>query len=107
MGLSPGLDFESHLFVKPEAPALLEKELAKSRYQVKPIILGANTDPYQPIERKWLVTRSLLSVMERCRHPVIVITKSSLVLRDTDILSRMARIGLAKVFVSANARHAT
>ena len=100
MGLSPGLDFESHLFVKPNAPALLEDELAKSGYVAKPIILGANTDPYQPIEKKWLVTRSILSVLARRRHPVIIITKSALVLRDMDILEPMARIGLAKVFLS-------
>lgn len=100
MGLSPGLDFESRLFVKPNAAELLEQELAKPNYIPKVIALGANTDPYQPIEREWRVTRSILEVLARCLHPVGIVTKSALVLRDMDILAPMARNGLVKVALS-------
>jgi DNA repair photolyase len=100
MGLSAGLDFETRLFYKKDAGKLLEEELAKPGYVCKPITLGANTDPYQPIERKMRVTREILEVLARCRHPVTVITKSALVLRDLDLLADLARDGLAGVGVS-------
>ncbi|MDZ7824465.1 MAG: PA0069 family radical SAM protein [Ahrensia sp.] len=99
-GLSAGLDFESKLFVKPDAARLLEKEITRPGYQVKPIAIGTNTDPYQPIERDWLVMRSLLEVLEKYNHPVGIVTKSALVTRDIDILSRMAAKGLVKVAMS-------
>ena len=100
MGLSPGLDFETRLFYKKDAGKLLEEELSRPGYVCKPITLGANTDPYQPIERKMRVTREILEVLARCRHPVTVITKSALVLRDLDLLADLARDGLAGVGVS-------
>jgi DNA repair photolyase len=100
LGLSPGLDFESKLFVKPEAAQLLEKELAAPSYQPKVIAIGTNTDPYQPIERKYQVMRRILEVLERAGHPVGIVTKSALVLRDVDILARMAERKLAKVALS-------
>lgn len=100
MGLSAGLDFESKLFAKPDAPRLLEKELAKDGYQPKTIAIGTNTDPYQPIEKEWRIMRELLEVLERHNHPVGIVTKSALVMRDIDILSRMAEKGLAKVALS-------
>jgi DNA repair photolyase len=100
LGLSAGLDFESKLFVKPEAPALLERELSAKGYTPRTIAIGTNTDPYQPIERKYGVMRGILEVLERAGHPVGIVTKSSLVLRDLDILARMAKRGLAKVALS-------
>ncbi|HWT62665.1 MAG TPA: PA0069 family radical SAM protein [Ochrobactrum sp.] len=100
MGLSAGLDFEARLFAKPDAPRLLERELAKPGYQPKTIAIGTNTDPYQPIERKWRVMREVLEVLEAANHPVGIVTKSALVVRDIDILSRMAEKGLAKVALS-------
>lgn len=100
MGLSAGLDFESKLFVKPNAATLLERELAHPRYQVKPIALGTNTDPYQPIERRYTVMRQILEVLEATKHPVTIVTKSALVTRDIDILGRMAADGLARVALS-------
>ncbi len=100
VGLSPGLDFETKLFYKKDAAAVLEKELSRPGYVCKPITLGANTDPYQPIERCMRVTRSVLEVLARCRHPVTVITKSVLVLEDLDLLADLARDGLASVGVS-------
>src|SRR5579875_2539886 len=100
LGLSPGLDFESRLFVKPEAAELLAKELAAPNYQPKVIAIGTNTDPYQPIERKYAVMRRILEVLERAGHPVGIVTKSALVLRDVDILARMAERKLAKVALS-------
>ena len=100
LGLSPGLDFETRLFYKEDAAALLEKELAHPRYVPKPIALGINTDGYQPIEKRLGVTRSILSVLARCRHPVTIVTKSTLVLRDIDLLADMARDNLASVSVS-------
>jgi DNA repair photolyase len=100
LGLSPGLDFESKLFVKEGAAALLEKELAAPKYSARVIALGANTDPYQPIERQYRVTRSVLEVLARTRHPVGIVTKSNLVTRDIDILAPMAEQGLVKVFIS-------
>ena len=100
LGLSPGLDFESKLFVKPEAAELLEKELASPNYSPKVIAIGTNTDPYQPIERKYQVMRRILEVLDRAGHPVGIVTKSALVLRDLDILARMAERNLAKVALS-------
>ena len=91
MGLSPGLDFETRLFYKEDAAALLEKQLARKSYVCKSITLGANTDPYQPVERRMNVTRSILEVLVRTRHPVSIITKSALVLRDLDLLTQLAR----------------
>ncbi len=100
MGLSPGRDFETRLFYKADAAKRLEAELARPDYVCKPIMLGANTDPYQPVERRMRVTRSILEVLARTRHPVTVVTKSALVLRDLDLLAEMAREGLASVAVS-------
>jgi DNA repair photolyase len=100
LGMSPGLDFESKLFVKPEAAELLEKELASPSYSPKVIAIGTNTDPYQPIERKYQVMRRILEVLDRAGHPVGIVTKSALVLRDLDILARMAERNLAKVALS-------
>ena len=100
VGLSPGLDFETKLFYKKDAGKLLEEELSRPGYICKPITLGANTDPYQPIERRMRVTRDILEVLARSRHPVTIITKSALVLRDLDLLSDLARDGLAGVAVS-------
>ncbi|ESR24797.1 PA0069 family radical SAM protein [Lutibaculum baratangense] len=100
MGMSPGLDFETRLFAKPNAAELLEKELAAPGYECKTIAIGTNTDPYQPIEREHRITRQILEVLERANHPVGIVTKSALVTRDIDILSRMAGKGLAKVALS-------
>jgi DNA repair photolyase len=100
MGLSPGLDFESHLFLKPDAAKLLEKELSSPRYRPEFIHIGGNTDPYQPIERKTRITRSVLEVLERFGHPCSIITKSALILRDIDILAAMGRRNLCRVAIS-------
>jgi DNA repair photolyase len=100
VGLSPGLDFETKLFFKPNAAALLEQEFARPRYKPKTIMLGGVTDIYQPIEREHRITCSLLEVMERWGHPVSLITKSQLVMRDVDILERLAKRGLAKAAIS-------
>ena len=100
MGLSAGLDFESRLFAKPNAAKLLERELSRKGYVPKVIALGTNTDVYQPIEKEWRITRQLLEVLEAANHPVAIVTKSALVLRDGDILERMAAKGLAKVVMS-------
>jgi DNA repair photolyase len=100
MGLSAGLDFESKLFVKPDAPELLARELSAPGYTPRVIAIGTNTDPYQPIERKYEVMRRILEVLEEAGHPVGIVTKSVLVTRDIDILSRMARRNLAKVALS-------
>jgi DNA repair photolyase len=100
LGLSPGLDFETKLFYKDNAAQLLATELSKTSYRPRLIALGANTDPYQPIEKKLGVTRSILSVLNEFNHPVAIVTKSALVERDIDILSAMAGRNLARVFVS-------
>jgi DNA repair photolyase len=100
LGLSPGLDFESKLFMKPDAPELLERELSATRYSPRTIAIGTNTDPYQPIERRYEIMRRILEVLERAGHPVGIVTKSNLITRDIDILSRMAARNLAKVAVS-------
>ncbi|MBL8566542.1 MAG: PA0069 family radical SAM protein [Hyphomicrobiaceae bacterium] len=100
LGHSAGLDFETKLYAKTNAAELLERELANPRYVPKVIALGANTDPYQPIEREHRITRSILEVLERAGHPVGIVTKSALVLRDSDILARMAERRLVKVAIS-------
>jgi len=100
LGHSPGLDFETKLYAKVNAAELLEKELGNPRYVPKYIALGAVTDPYQPIERERRITRSILEVLDRTSHPVGIVTKSALVVRDVDILARMAARGLAKVAIS-------
>ncbi|MEJ1966335.1 MAG: PA0069 family radical SAM protein [Gammaproteobacteria bacterium] len=100
MGLSAGIDFETRLFFKENAGKVLEQELAKPRYVCKPIMLGANTDPYQPVERELRVTRSVLEVLAHARHPVSIITKSALVLRDMDLLTDLAKDQLVTVTVS-------
>jgi DNA repair photolyase len=100
LGYSAGLDFESRILVKPKAAELLRKELSKPRYECQPMALGTNTDPYQPIEREHRVTREVLQVLAEFRHPLSIVTKSSMVERDIDILGPMARDGLVKVFIS-------
>ena len=100
LGLSPGLDFESRLFYKPDAAALLEKELSNPRYKPKLIALGTNTDPYQPVERRYELMRGILEVLDRFQNPVGIVTKSCLVMRDIDILSRMAGRNQVRVYVS-------
>lgn len=100
LGYSPGLDFETRLVFKPDVAALLEKELLKPGYEVKTMALGSNTDPYQPIDRTLKLTRSVLEVLERFGHPVSIVTKSAGVLRDLDILQRMAARGLVRVYLS-------
>src|SRR5467141_3704150 len=98
--LSPGLDFETKLFAKTNAAEQLRAELAKPGYRPSPIALGANTDCYQPIERKYRITRQILEVLAECNHPVTIVTKSALVERDLDLLGPMARKNLVRVFVS-------
>ena len=100
LNLSPGLDFETKLFYKADAAQLLERELAAPKYKCSPITIGANTDPYQPIERDYRVTRSIIEVLARCRHPFSLITKSAMVERDVDLLADMARDNLVHVFIS-------
>jgi DNA repair photolyase len=100
LDLSPGLDFETKLFYKADAVELLEKELGKRGYVCKPIALGINTDGYQPLEKKLEVTRGILKVLARTRHPVTIVTKSALVVRDLDLLADLARDGLVSVMVS-------
>jgi DNA repair photolyase len=99
-GLSSGLDFETKIFAKPNAAELLEKELGGAKYQPSPIALGSNTDPYQPVERRFRITRSILEVLNRMNHPVAIVTKSALVTRDIDLLGPMAERQLAKVAIS-------
>ena len=100
LGLSPGLDFESKLFMKPDAPELLERELSARNYVPRTIAIGTNTDPYQPIERRHQIMRRILEVLDRAGHPVGIVTKSNLVTRDIDILARMARRKLVRVGIS-------
>jgi len=100
LGLSPGLDFEAKLFMKPEAPELLERELSAPGYVPRTIAIGTNTDPYQPIERRYELMRRILLVLERAGHPVGIVTKSALIVRDIDVLARMAKRNLAKVAIS-------
>src|SRR5216684_3670285 len=100
LGLSPGLDFETKLFYKADAVKLLEAELSKPRYVCKPIALGINTDGYQPLEKRLQITRGILGVLARCRHPVTIVTKSALVVRDIDLLTDLARDRLVSVMIS-------
>ena len=100
MGLSPGLDFESKLFAKPDAARAAGQGTVKPGYQPRTIAIGTNTDPYQPIEKQYRIMREILEVLEARGHPVGIVTKSALVTRDIDILSRMAERGLAKVALS-------
>jgi DNA repair photolyase len=100
LDLSPGVDFETRLTCKHNAPELLERELARPSYRCSSITLGANTDAYQPVEKEHRVTRRLLQVLQRCRHPVSIITKSALVTRDLDILAEMAVDSLCSVAIS-------
>jgi DNA repair photolyase len=99
MGLSPGLDFESRLFFKPEGAALLERELSKPGYRPENIQIGGNTDPYQPVERKLQVTRAIIEVLGRFHHPFSIITKSALITRDLDLMGPMAEADLARAAV--------
>lgn len=98
--LSPGLDFETRLFAKPDAAALLREELRKPGYACQPIAMGTNTDPYQPIEREWRITRGVIEVLAQCRHPLVITTKSDRVVRDIDLLAPMAAEGLVAVAIS-------
>lgn len=98
--LSPGIDFETKLFAKPDAAKLLKEEISKPKYECTPIALGTNTDPYQPIEREWQITRQILEVLNEANHPLTIVTKSSLVERDLDILTELAKNNLVQVFVS-------
>lgn len=100
LGLSPGLDFETVIFYKPDAPALLDRELRARNYAVETIAMGTNTDPYQPVERELRLTRQVLEVLDAFNHPVSLVTKSALVLRDIDILGRMAERNLVHVCLS-------
>ncbi len=100
MGLSAGLDFESKLFAKPDAAKLLERELAKPGYKPRVIAIGTNTDPYQPIEKEWRIMRQILEVLNRANHPVAIVTKSALIMRDIDILQEMAAKNLVRVGLS-------
>ena len=100
VGLSSGLDFETEIFVKEGAAALLERELSASHYIPKMIAIGSNTDPYQPAEKHHRVMRGILEILARAKHPVGIVTKSALVLRDLDLLAPMAREGLVKVAIS-------
>lgn len=100
LGMSPGVDFESRLFAKPNAATLLAKELSAPSYVPRVIAMGTNTDPYQPLEKKMRITRQVLEVLRDFRHPVAIVTKSPLILRDIDILSEMAAMGLAKAALS-------
>ena len=100
MGLSPGLDFESKLFVKPSAPTLLAKELSNPRYKPAVVAMGTNTDPYQPVERKFQLMRGILSTFDKFNHPVTVLTKAHLVTRDIDLLKPLAARNLTRVMLS-------
>ena len=100
LDLSPGLDFETKLFAKPNAAELLRAELARPGYVCTPIALGSNTDPYQPIEREWKITRSVLEVLAACGHPLTITTKGALIVRDLDLLGSLAARKLVRVFVS-------
>ena len=100
LGLSPGVDFETRLFAKPDAAALLRQELARPSYRCEPIAMGTNTDPYQPVERERRITRAILKVLSDCNHPVTIVTKSALIERDIDFLAPMAEKGLCTAALS-------
>jgi DNA repair photolyase len=98
--LSPGLDFETKLFAKPDAATLLRAELSRPSYTPAPLAMGTNTDPYQPIEAQWRITRQCIEVLAECRHPLMITTKSDRVVRDIDLLADMARDDLVAVGIS-------
>jgi len=100
LGLSPGLDFETRLIARPDAPQVLARELGRKGYEVAPLALGSNTDPWQPIEAQHRITRALLEVLRDCRHPVTITTRGALIARDADILSEMAALNLVEVGIS-------
>jgi len=100
LGYSSGLEFETEIFYKPDAPQILRRELAVKNYEVHSITLGSNTDCYQPVERGLKLTRRIIEVLHECAHPLVIITKSALVARDIDLLAPMASQGLARVLVS-------
>jgi DNA repair photolyase len=100
LDLSPGLDFETKLFSKPEAAERLRQALASPRYQVKPIAIGTNTDPYQPVEQRLGITRQIIQVLHDCHHPLSIVTKSASILRDLDLLAPMAQRSLVEVYLS-------
>ncbi|WP_299653092.1 PA0069 family radical SAM protein [uncultured Tateyamaria sp.] len=100
LGLSPGLDFETRLVARPDAPEVLRAELGRNSYKVAPLAIGTNTDPYQPIEKEYGIMRQCLEVLDTCGHPVAIVTKGALIERDIDILARMAKRGLMRVGVS-------
>jgi DNA repair photolyase len=102
LNLSPGLDFETKLFAKTNLAEILRHELGRRSYECKPINIGSNTDPYQPIEKRWRLTRAALALLNECNHPCTLVTKNSLVERDLDILVPMAERNLVHVFVSIN-----
>ena len=100
MGLSPGIDFETRLFAKPSAPKLLEKELSDKHYRPRVVAMGTNTDPYQPVERRFLIMRGILKVFAAFNHPVTILTKAHLITRDIDLLAPMAEKSLTRAMVS-------
>lgn len=100
LGLSPGLDFETRLIARPDAPNVLARELAAKSYRVAPIAIGTNTDPYQPCEKELRITRACLKVLAEFNHPVAIVTKGTLIERDIDILAPLAERGLARVGIS-------
>lgn len=100
LGYSAGLDFESRILIKPQAAQLLRQELAKRNYQCAPLALGSNTDPYQPLERQYGLMRAILQILSETRHPLSIVTKSSLIERDIDLLAKMSEQGLVSVFIS-------
>ncbi|SEM54179.1 DNA repair photolyase [Luteibacter sp. UNCMF331Sha3.1] len=102
LNLSPGLDFETKLFAKTNLESILRDELSRRNYVCKPINIGSNTDPYQPIEKRWRLTRAALALLNECNHPCTIVTKNALVERDLDILVPMAERNLVQVFVSIN-----
>lgn len=104
VGLSPGIDFETRLFYKADAARLLKEELGRKGYAPLPIMLGSNTDPYQPVERRLGVTRSVLEVLLAARHPATILTKGSLILRDAELLAEMASLNLLRVYVTLTTR---
>ncbi len=107
LGLSPGLDFETRLVARPDAPEVLRTELARKSYKVAPLAIGTNTDPYQPIEREHGIMRRCLEVLEASGHPVAIVTKGALIERDLDVLGRMAQRGLVRVGISVTTLDAT
>lgn len=102
LGLSPGLEFETKILSKPNAAVLLEKELNRPAYVCEAIAMGTNTDPYQPVERQQRITRAILEVLQRYRHPLSIVTKGALIERDIDILQEMAKDNLVQVMISVN-----